>query len=65
MGIGDFLLEEDALLVILVVNQPQLFSSWHFAPLISDIRLDLAAFHSWSAMKVSRNANLRVHILAK
>jgi hypothetical protein len=46
MGTGDFLLEEDALLVILAVNQPHLFSTWHFAPLISDIKLDLPAFHS-------------------
>jgi hypothetical protein len=40
MGNGDFMLERDALLVILAVNQLHLFSFWHFAPLISDIRLD-------------------------
>jgi hypothetical protein len=45
-GIGDFMLEGDALLVIVAVNQPHLFSSWHFAPLISDIRLDLSSFLS-------------------
>jgi hypothetical protein len=37
-------------------------SSWHFAPLILDIRLDLANFYSWSAMKVSRSVNLWAHI---
>jgi hypothetical protein len=40
MGNGDFMLERDALLVILVVNQLHLFSFWHFTPLISEIRLD-------------------------
>jgi hypothetical protein len=44
MGIGDFMLEGDAFLVILTVNQPHLFSSWHFAPFILDSRLDLSSF---------------------
>jgi hypothetical protein len=46
MGIGDFMLEGDAFLVILTMNQPHLFSSWHFAPFILDSRLDLSSFLS-------------------
>jgi hypothetical protein len=41
------------------------FSSWHFAPYISDIRLELSVFQSWNASKVSRCVNLRAHVLAK
>jgi hypothetical protein len=45
-GTKDFMLEGDALLVILVVKQPHLFSSWHFTSFISDIRLCFSCFHS-------------------
>jgi hypothetical protein len=50
-GVGHFLLEGDALLVILVVNQPLVFSSWQFSSFVLDIRLDLSSFHSWNARK--------------
>jgi len=65
VGLENFLLEGDALLVILAVNQPYLFSSWHFAPYISNIRLELFIFQSRNASKVSRYANFRAHVLAK
>jgi hypothetical protein len=45
-GTIDYTLEGDALLVILAMNQPLLFSSWHFAPFISDIRLNLSSLLS-------------------
>jgi hypothetical protein len=45
-GVRQFHLEGDALLVILAVNQPLLFSSWQFSSFISDIRMDLSSFHS-------------------
>ena len=41
-----FLLEGDALLVTLVVNQPSTFSYWHFSSYVSDIRLVLSSFQS-------------------
>jgi hypothetical protein len=65
IGLGNFLLEGDALLVILAVNQPHIFSSWHFAPYISDIRLELSIFQSWNDSKVFRCANLHAHVLVK
>jgi hypothetical protein len=58
-------LEGDALLVILAINNPPLFSYWSFANCISDISLVLSSFHSWNALKVSRNTNFWVHCLAK
>jgi hypothetical protein len=64
-GVRQFLLEGDALLVILAVNQPLLFSSWQFSYFISDIRLDLSSFHSWNARKVFKCANFHVHALTK
>jgi hypothetical protein len=45
-GVRQFFLEGDALLVILAVDQPLLFSSWQFSSFISDIRLDLSSFLS-------------------
>jgi hypothetical protein len=64
-GLDVFLLEGDALLVSLAINQPALFSSWHFNSVISDICLELTSFRSWHASKVSRCANFRAHALAK
>jgi hypothetical protein len=64
-GTEHFTLEGNALLVILVVNQPHLFSSWHLAPFILDIILNLSSFLNWNALKVSRSANLRAHVLVK
>jgi hypothetical protein len=64
-GYGCFALEGDALLVILAVNQPHLFSTWQFASIVSDITLDLSFFQSLSALKISRCANFRAHCLAK
>jgi hypothetical protein len=58
-------LEGDALLVVLAINKPALFSSWSFVNCISDISLELSSFHSWSALKVSRCANYRAHALAQ
>ena len=44
MGFASILLEGDALLVILAIKSPSLFSSWFFANCISDIRLVLSFF---------------------
>jgi hypothetical protein len=65
VGVSSLFLEGDALLVILAINQPSLFTSWSFANVISDISLDLISFQSWHASKVSRSANYRSHVLAK
>jgi len=65
VGVSSLFLEGDALLVILAINQPSLFTSWSFANVISDISLDLISFQSWYASKVSRSANYRAHVLAK
>jgi hypothetical protein len=59
------MLEGDALLVILAVNQPHLFATWQFAPIISDLRLELSTFQNWNALKFYRCANFRVYVLAK
>ena len=60
-----FLLEGDALLVTLAVNQPSTFSSWYFSSYVSNIRLVLSSFQSWHASKVSKCANYRAYALAK
>ena len=64
-GFNNLILEGDALLVILAVNHPHLFASWQFAPIVSNLRLELSSFQSWNALKVSRCANFRAHALAK
>jgi hypothetical protein len=64
-GFSNFTLEGDALLVILAVNKPHLFATLQFAPIVSDLRLELSSFQSWNALKVSRCANFRAHELAK
>ena len=43
-GLDVFSFEGDALLVILVVNQPTLFAFWHFNSIISDICVELSSF---------------------
>jgi hypothetical protein len=65
LGLGPISVEGDALLVILAINSPTLFSSWYFVNCISDISLTLSSFQSWNALKVSRCANFRAHALAK
>jgi hypothetical protein len=45
-GLGVFSFEGDALQVILAVNQPALFASWHFNSVILDICVDLSSFRS-------------------
>ncbi|XP_059446389.1 uncharacterized protein LOC132177930 [Corylus avellana] len=60
-----FCIEGDALLVVLAINNPSLFSSWSIANCISDIIVTLSSFPSWNASKVSRCANFRAHALAK
>jgi hypothetical protein len=65
VGVRHFLLEGDAFLVILAVNQPPLFSAWQFSSFILDIRLDLSSFQSWHASKVSKYVNYHAHVLAK
>jgi hypothetical protein len=64
-GVTSFVLEGDALLVVLAINTPLIFSSWNFASFLSNINLVLSSFHSWSAVKVSRCVNFRAHVLAK
>jgi hypothetical protein len=58
-------LEGDALLVVLAINNPSLFSSWIFANCIADVSLVLSSFQSWNALKVSHSANFRAHALGK
>jgi hypothetical protein len=41
---SNFMLERDALLVILTVNQLHLFATWQFAHIISDLRLEPSFF---------------------
>jgi hypothetical protein len=65
MGCRLVVLEGDALLVILAINNPPLFSSWNFANCLADISLVLSSFQSWNALKVSRSANFRAHVLGK
>jgi hypothetical protein len=59
------MLEGDALLVILAVNQPHLFATWQFAPIVSNLRLKLFSFQSWNVLKVSRCTNFCAHVLEK
>jgi hypothetical protein len=65
VGVRILFIEGDTQLVILAINQPLLFSYWSFANVISDISLDLLFFRNWNALKVSRCANYRAHVLAK
>ena len=46
IGCNFFSLEGDALLVVLAINNPSLFSSWTFAHCISDINGIVASFQS-------------------
>jgi hypothetical protein len=64
-GFDSFQLEGDALQISLAINNSSLFSSWSFAPLISDVRFYLFSFQSWNALKVYRCVNFRAHDLAK
>jgi hypothetical protein len=64
-SIDHFVLEEDALLVILAINSRELFSLWNFYNLVFHIILSLYSFQIWNALKVSRCANYRAHALAK
>jgi hypothetical protein len=65
LGYDHFIIEGDALLVILAINSPELFSLWNFSNVVSDINLSLSSFQSWNALKVSRCANYRAHALDK
>ena len=58
-------LEGDALLVVLAINNPSLFSSWDFANCLADVSLILSSFQSWNALKVFRSVNFRAHVLDK
>ncbi|XP_059436361.1 uncharacterized protein LOC132169326 [Corylus avellana] len=64
-GCDKLMLEGDALLVVLAINNPSLFSSWTFANCIYNISLVLSSFQSWNALKVSRCANFRALALTK
>ena len=52
LSLGCLSLEDDALLMVLAVNNPPLFHSWYFANYISNISLALSSFQSWSALKI-------------
>jgi hypothetical protein len=56
------MLEGDALLVVLAINNPSLFSSSTFANCFSDISLVLSSFQSWITLKVF-DVPTFVHIL--
>jgi hypothetical protein len=64
-GVGNLILEGDAINIILAIQNPSLFLGWNFANVIADIRLNLLAFPVWKAVKVSRCANVRAHSLAR
>jgi hypothetical protein len=57
LGICSLTLEEDAINIILCIQQPDLFLDRNFASIISDIQVYLLSLYSWKACKVSRNAN--------
>jgi len=57
--------EGDAINIILAIQKPDLFKDWNFASIIADINFFLLSFHSWKANKVSRSADVRVHLLAR
>ena len=65
LGIFSLTLEEDAINIILTIQQPDLFLYWNFASIISDIQVHLLFVYSWKAYKVSRSANFRVHSLVR
>jgi hypothetical protein len=65
LGCRLVVLEGDALLVALAINNHSLFSSWNFANCLADVSLVLSSFQSWNASKVSRSANFRAHALGK
>jgi hypothetical protein len=64
-GYDHFIIECDALLVILAINSPEYFSLWNFSHVVYDIKFNLYSFQSLNALKVSRFANYRAHTLAK
>jgi hypothetical protein len=64
-SIDHFVLEGNALLVILAVNSPELFTLWNFSNLVSDISLSLLSFQRWNTLKVSRYTNYHAHGLVK
>ena len=64
-SVYSFILEGDALNVVLAIQQPQLFEGWNFSNVVSDIFLYLHFFYSWKAEKVSRSTNFRARCLAK
>ena len=65
LGCRLLVLEGEALLVVLAINHPSLFSSWNFANCIADVSLVLSSFQSWNTLKVCRSANFRAHALSK
>jgi hypothetical protein len=50
-GFSNFMLEGDAILVILNVNRPHLFATWQFAHIVSDLRLELSSFSKLKCFK--------------
>ena len=65
LGCNLLSLEGDALLVVLAINNPTLFSSWSFANCIFYINLALSSFQSLNALKVSHSVNFRAYVYAK
>jgi hypothetical protein len=64
MGCSPLIIEGDSLLTILALKDPLLFSDWIFAPVISDSLVQLHSINVWSALKISRCANLDAHLVA-
>ena len=58
-------LKGDALLVVLAINSPSLFSSLNFFNCIADISLVLSFFRSWNILKVSHSVNFQAQALRK
>ena len=65
LGYKFLALERDALLVVLAINCPALFSSWTFSNCMANISLVLSSFQSWNTLKVSCSANFWTHDLGK
>ncbi|XP_059441832.1 uncharacterized protein LOC132174155 [Corylus avellana] len=65
VGCSSLILEGDSLLSIVAIKDPHLFSDWVSAPVISDTLDLLLSIPVWSALKISRSANVCAHNVAR
>jgi hypothetical protein len=64
VGYSSLILEGDSLLTIVAINDPPLFLDWASAPVIFDLHDLLLPIPIWSALKISRSANVCAHNVA-